>query len=609
MEKKELEELYEKLSKISKGEMKERDEYLQSLVNGKAQGPLVGYASVDKPWLKYTDIDTMYKEREKRTVYQEIYEVNKNNLNHLAIEYFGAKINYDKVLKNIDKVANALVAKGVKKGDFVTICSTGTPELVYLFYAISKIGAIANFIPPYFSVENIAARINDCNSKYMFVVDKCYDLIKDAIPKTNIEETIVMPFFNSSPLRFVKRTKKIKGLTYWNDFVNSKINYVVEPVPYEPNMPLTLIYSSGSTGDAKSILLTNDSFQESVHAYDACGISMDGKQKYYQLIPPWVSTGLSTSIHLPLSKGASIFMDPRFDKKVFVNNIIKHKINATVATATMYDGFVENKIKKNVDLSFFNNAFEGGEPLKKERKEGIEKVFHEHGSKNDLKIGYGQCESGSGITTQTDDFYRSDESVGIPIPGVTIKIVDENFNELPYGEKGQIVAKTNCAMKEYYNNPKATSEYFHYDKYGNRWSCTGDLGSIDEEGMVSVYGRQSDYTMVNGEKVYNFDVEKVVLSYPLVSSCAVVQSNDGEMTVHIVLKDSENADYSKIIKDIQDLLYETYNNINYVPRRYKFRETIPTSKTSKRDNFKLKAELDGIVSEYEPAEEIKQNKK
>ena len=591
---------YEKhLQKFNEEELEKREIYLKQLADGVIQGPQVGYSSADKPYLRYTDVKQMQanRRREKRTIYQEILEVNKDNLDHMALVYFGTKVTYRKLFENIDKAAKPLIKMGVKKGDKVTICSTATPELIYLVYAISKIGAVANFIPPYFKPKDIADRINDCKSEHLFVLDKCYDLMKDIVPKTGIKNTVIMPFFNSFPMKYVKPEKKIKGEKYWNNFIEDGKNVdEVQTEPYEKDMPLALIYSSGSTGDAKSILLTNDSFQESVHSYDACAISMDKNQIFYQLIPPWVSTGLSTSIHLPLSKGATVFMDPRFDKKIFVKNIIKHKINATVATASMYDGFLEEKLSKRADLSHFTNAFEGGEPLKKQRKENIEKVMHDHGCPSPLKIGYGQCESGSGITTQTDDFYRSDESVGIPIPGVDVKIVDENFNELPYGERGQIVARTDSAMKEYYNNPEATAKYFHEDETG-RWSCTNDIGSMDSEGMVYLYGRGSDCARVNGELVYNFDLENVVISCPKLLNCAVVTSNDGIQSVHLVTKDKKLTPEKQmeVIKEIQESLFEKFDNINYVPVRYKFRNEIPISKSSKRDGLKLQAETDGYI--------------
>lgn len=607
MTKEELIELKRKLSILSKEENKKRDLYLKKIALGEVEGPVTGYPTIDKPWLKYIDVEKVYEKKNDYTVYEEIYNKSKDFPNRVALEFFGRVITYKELFENINKCANTLLDNGVKEGDFVTICSAGTPEMVYLFYALSKIGAIANFVPPYFDKKNMVDRIKDCNSKHMFVMDTFYDSVKDSIDESGIENVVIMPLLNSSLLRFIKKTPKVKNpnVKYWNKFIGKdktdRFTY-----KYKPNKPLALIYSSGSTGDLKAILLSNESFQNSIHSYDACAISMDYRQKFYQIIPPWFSTGLSTSIHLPLSKGATVFMDPRIDKKTFVNNIVKRHINATVATATMYDGFVENPPGKRVDLSGFTNAFEGGEPFKEARKRKIEKVLENHGCRESIKIGYGQCESGSGITTQTDDFYCSDESIGIPIPGVTVGIFDSNFNELPYNEKGQILALTKCAMIEYYKNPKATSEYFHTDEFGQRWSCTGDLGCIDEDGMVYIYGRQSDFSTINGKKIYNFDVEKTIIDDEDINNCAVVSQSFGKeeenLAVHLVLsKDflQKSIDNPQMIEDkfigIQNKLYEKFGEIEYVPKYFKVRDSIPTAKSSKRDNKALKMDIDNFT--------------
>ena len=174
----------------------------------------------------------------------------------------------------------------------------------------------------------------------------------------------------------------------------------------------------------------------------------------------------------------------------------------------MYEGFLDEKLVKNKDLSFFNYPFEGGEPLSDEVATKIETVFKQHGSTAPLRVAYGQCECGAAITTQTQMSESTRCSVGIPLPGVTIGIFDDDFNELPYYERGQILANTPCSMLGYYKNEKATEEYFHIDKNGTKWNCTGDIGYIDEKGNLFVQGRASDYSMINEEKIYNFDIEQ-----------------------------------------------------------------------------------------------------
>lgn len=608
MNKESLCDLKRTINDYSVEEKRLRDYHLKDLSCGIKQGPATGYPSIDKPWLRYVDLDTVYKQRASKTIYQEILDNNRDNLDGVAIEFYGNKIKYRKLFQNIDLLSKAFIANGVKKGDFVTISCAGIPETTYAFYALSKIGACANSMSPFFDKQGMTDRINDCASKILLVMDQFYSSVKEKVKGSSINKIVVIPTLNSSLLRFVKPSKielDDNTVTY-NEFIKEgKTVKNVETVQYEPSMPVAMVYSSGSTGSSKAILLSNDSFQNSIHSYEACNMDLSRDQKDYQIIPPWFSTGASTSMHLPLANGATIFMDPRFDKEVFVSNVINNKINVVVATTSLYSGFLEPKLVKDADLSFFTNPFQGGEPLKKEMKEAIEKVFKEHGSNSALKIGYGQCECGAGIATQTDDFYRSDGSVGIPIPGVVCAIFDDNRNELKYNERGEIYVNTKSGMIGYYNKPKATDEYFYIDDFGTKWNCTGDIGKIDDEGNLFVYGRAGDFSIVNGKKIFNFDVENIIITDEDVRDCDIISENGNgdSLVAHIIFTDSlknqlannEGLLYKKL--DLfQKKLLEEYNDLDYIPTIFKIRDEFPLALFGKRDIAGLMHETEGFFS-------------
>lgn len=570
---------------------------------------LSGYATIDKPWVVNYNQDELGKEIPKRTVFQEVYNNNFSFPKDLALEFFGSKINYSDFFKNVEATAKAFQEYGIKKGDFVTICAAGIPETVYSFYSLSKLGAVANMIAPHFDKKDLIARISDCESDILIIMDEFYPELKDAIKNSRIKNIIILPTLNSSILRFISKTYKLDSHSnelYWNQFIKDGKNREESPtIPYEKDLPLTMVYSSGTTGASKGILLSNDSFQNSIQSYPASGVDISRGQKFYQIIPPWYSTGLSTSIHLPLSYGTSVFMDPRFERDIFVKNIIKAKPNYCVAPTSMYEGFLDERLVKNKDLSFFNYPFEGGEPLSDEVATKIEKVFKKHRNEAPLRVAYGQCECGAAITTQTQKAESTRGSVGIPLPGVTIGIFDDDFNELPYYERGQILANTPCSMLGYYKNEKATTEYFHFDKTGKKWNCTGDIGYIDEKGNLFVQGRASDYSIINEEKIYNFDVENIIMELDEIKICDVLEfDNDGkkELAVHIIFNEKlqkiieTNKDYLKEeLYSIQQYIYEKTNNENMVPYRFKIRQSFPYAKSGKRDVVKIKQEMDGFV--------------
>ena len=284
-----------------------------------------GYPTIDKPWYVNYNRNELEKEIQKKTVFQEVYDNNIRFQKDLALEFFGSKINYSTFFKNIEMTAKAFKEYGIKKGDFVTICAAGIPETVYSFYALSKIGAVANMIAPHFEKKDLIARISDCESDTLIIMDEFYPELKEAIKGSRIKNIIILPTLNSSMLRFITKTYKIDSFSnelYWNQFIkDGRKQKETETISYKKDLPLTMVYSSGTTGASKGILLSNDSFQNSIQSYPASGVDISRGQKFYQIIPPWYSTGLSTSIHLPLSYGTSVFMDPRFERDIFVKNI------------------------------------------------------------------------------------------------------------------------------------------------------------------------------------------------------------------------------------------------------------------------------------------------
>lgn len=599
------EEYRNKLAKLSEQEKKLRDLYLSEQAKGIILGPTLGVPSLDKPFLKYYNMDEYLKEMSPKNGYQQLKENNKNNLDKIAIDFFGKKITFREFFKNVDKVINAFINYGIKKGDFVTICSAGIPETAYAFFALWDMGAVANMMAPYFDKNGLKQRISDCNSKLFIVMDQFYPEVKDAISDSKIQDVIVIPTLNSSILKYSQKIYKVdknNNEIYWNDFIKdgNKKQFNFAGVNYEPDMPLVMVYSSGTTGASKGILLSNDSFFNSVQSYPASGVDITSGQKFYQIIPPWYSTGLNTSIYLPLYYGSTVFMDPRFERDVFVKNIIKAKPNYAVAPTSMYEGFLDSKLVKNKDLSFFNYPFEGGEPLRREVAEKIGKVFEDHGSSTSLRTAYGQCECGAAITTQTQKMDNVFGSVGIPIPGVNLAIVDDNFNELGYYERGQILADTKCGMLEYYKNAEETEKYFNIDSYNNKWSCTGDIGYIDKLGNLYVEGRASDYSIINDKKVYNFDIENIIMNLPEVKMCDVLsKDNSNKIAVHLIFNDNSiiktNEQLMEELRKIQSLIYESIKDLDLVPYTFKIRDSFPYAKSGKRDVNAMKNETENFT--------------
>lgn len=606
----ELKEVRERIKDNKNISDEDKKRLLSEISEGKEFGFGTGYPTIDRPWLQFLDMDK-YDFVNDKTVYQDIVDVNKDYLDNLAIMYFGGKVSYDKLFKKIDQVAKSLEEYGIKKGDFVTVCSAGTPELIYVFYALAKIGAVANLMAPNFDSKQMIDRINDCESNTIIVMDTFYPAIKDTISKSNIEKTIVVPSLNSSPLRFFKKQSGLKlnyaNELWWNQFLkDGKKRIVPETFEYEKDYPLCMVYSSGTTGAAKAILLSHDSFQNSVLSYDANSLDMYRGQVFYHVIPPWYSTGLNTSIHLPFHKGLTVFQDPRFQRDVFVNNIINNKIDLTVASTSLYEGFLDENLIKGKKVRGFSTPFEGGEPLSHELKGRIEDNLRKMGCDTTIRIGYGQCECGAAATTQTQNIDHPDGSVGVPIPGAQISIFDDDFNELKYNERGNILISTRAGMMGYYKKPEATEKYFYTDKFGRKWSCTGDIGYLGECGDLFIEGRKEDCSYVNGKKIYNFDIENAIKDESDIEICDCVSMiSDGVeegFALHIIFDKSKRDEYINnpdklynFFTKLQKKIYDKYQDIDMVPSHFKVRESFPIKPFGKRDTEAIKRETDGFI--------------
>lgn len=172
-----------------------------------------GYPSIDKPWLKYYSTEAIHTKPAECTVYQNIYQHNQAHPHDLALEYFGVKITFSKLFAQVESCAKALLHAGVHLGDRVTLCTSGTPEAVYVVLACSKIGALANFVNPMFQPAQIRDRINETNAAFLFVLDKLYASVSFS-NLYSVLKTSLLILRNTLPIMFL--VPPVSGSTQWN---------------------------------------------------------------------------------------------------------------------------------------------------------------------------------------------------------------------------------------------------------------------------------------------------------------------------------------------------------------------------------------------------------
>lgn len=552
----------------------------------------------------------------EKTITDNIQALNNDNLNIPAFESLGGTtVNYKSFFELVDIYAKAFKEIGIKNGDMVTIVSAGTLDTVLNFSALNKIGAIVQFVNPNYFKYNSTKYINDSNCKLLICLDRFYPLIKDAIEKTNVEKIILSSIseYSSFLFKVVARRKKINksdridGISYIDlpEFVKigEKSNVKLETIPYQKNKPAVITYTSGTTGNPKGVVHTNDSLNNMLSLYQvADGFGIGREERNLVLIPPMYLTSFMHSIYGPMSVGATSILQPIYNPQTLGKDIMKYEPQTVVASKAHYINLKNSKLPRN-SLSKTKYAYCGGEAISRSTALRINKILEYYGI-SPMVLGYGQTEFGTMVMFNYDIPNRINES-GMLIPEVKAKILDLVTGEpVKQGDRGELYIQTPAMMLEYYNNPDATSKFFVLDDNGEKWAKTGDIAEIkyqkNGKDVYEVSGRSSDsFIDEEGNVIYLFDIENKVEDIKYVQQAEVVALTIGNKqvpVVHVILDKTAKSQAYNIIRLIDATLKKDCKNKNEIPFAYKIRDSFATSPISgKRDYAILKYETDGYL--------------
>lgn len=516
---------------------------------------MTGYPSIDKPWLKYYTEEAINAVTPQCSIYQNIYNNNSEHLPDVALLYFGKKITYKTLFREIDRAAKAFVSHGVRYGENVVLCMPAIPEAIYSILALSKIGANAVMLNPLFTEEQLVDRISETDAKLLLVANELYGRIEKVIPKTPVKTVVSCAAVNSlgAVVRLLKKATNIPDTIPWNTFVNIGSSGKVSIPDYKPNHPAIMVYSSGTTGASKGIQLTNDSLNATITQYKYAGFQMCREDRYFAQIPIWFSTGIAVTMLVPLCLGVTVILEPLYDFKIFASHITKYKPNFMVTAVGLIDYLnAENEI--DPAYKAFKYLVIGGEYVTPHTEKQFNTWLVKNGNHTQLHKGYGMCELGGTVTT-TFPPINVIGSAGIPMPQVIVAAFDiETGKELKYGERGELRVLSPCRMLGYYKNYEATAKFFREDEMGRYWACTGDMGYVTEDGSVYVDGRiSSSYINDDNETIYLFDIERTVLDIEQVRQCKVVVSEITGKKTHVahisLFANGNNNETLKIIRE------------------------------------------------------------
>ena len=495
---------------------------------------LTGYPSIDKPWLKYYPEEGIHAPIPEKTMYEYIWENNKDFLFDIALQYFGAKITFGKLFENIEKTASAFYSMGVRKGDIVTIMSMQTPETIYTIYALNYIGAVANLVYITLSEEELKHNLIETNSKMLLILNIAIQKIENikmdiGCPVVVINVSDSMPFHIRLGYQIKEKPPKHSFLT-WKQFLSN--NHITAPQENDHNAPAIIVYTSGSTGKPKGVELSNFNINSVAFQYKFVSVSICRRDSNLLFIPPFLSLGICY-LHMPLSRGARAIICVNPEPGNIVNSFVKYKPNHFVSAPSHALMITERKIG---DLGFIKSFGAGGEAVPADVEHKINQWLQKNGAVVPFSVGYGMTELSATVILNSNGAHK-ENTLGIPMIRTNVKVIDtDTKEELRYNQIGELCLNSPSQMKGYIGHIEETKKMIENADDGVRWVHTGDLGFVDEDGFVHYSGRiKRIFITKTGTgkdaiyiKIFPQRIEETLEKDEIVRSCGVIVKKDEE---------------------------------------------------------------------------------
>lgn len=563
---------------------------------------LTGYPSIDRPWLKYYSEEAIEAQLPEGSLYDYMCQCNKNRQDKVALNYFGRKITHKELRNKIDDCARALVASGVKAGDFVSLCLLTIPEAVYLLYAINKIGAICNFLILNAAEHDLHKQIASTDSKLIITMDMVASKIVDAAKETEVTKIVSVSLSNSMPpylamlLNFKNRKEKIIGdICPWDIFISCGKDTELPNIKVKTDAPAIVEYTGGTTGIPKGVLLSNQASNAFVlnHQSSNSVLYFQAGQRYLDILPPFYAYGTFSGIHMPLCLGMEDVLCPDPSPKLFPKLLKKYRPHHFSCGPLHIDNLLSYPPFQKADLSFIQTAAFGGDKVSKEWEDRATTFLKSHGSPYGLSNGYGMTETAGAFCLTTHKVRKM-----IPFAKNNVKIIDiDTGAELGYGQEGEICVSGPQLMLGYFKHEKETSEVMWEDN-GVKWLHTGDLGYVTDDGALFISGRIKRILYSVGEdqvpyRVYPMQIESVLSSHAAVQKCSVVGRQDkkkGYLPIAFVVL-TDGADNDLVLKELKELCKEDLPE-NSNPQEFRIVDSLPLTPVGKVDYRVLEKEVE-----------------
>ena len=541
------------------------------------------------------------------TMYEKVEAVAKKYPNYIAFDFMGKSTTYKEFTKSVELCAKSLSMLGIRENDKVTIAMPNCPQAICMFYAVNQIGAISNMVHPLSSEKELEFYINESESATVVTLDQFYHKFEAIRANTCAKNIIIARIKDalSQPIRWgymLTEGRKIEKIPndapviFWEDFLKfGKTRFFDIKVKRKSDDPATILYSGGTTGTTKGILLTNKNFNALSQQIIATNPMFRPGDKMLSAMPLFHGFGLGVCIHSMLSEGGRCILVPRFTPESYAKLITKYRCNFIAGVPTLYEALLRLPKFDKADLSSLKGVFSGGDSLSIELKKKLDKFLYDHKAVIQVREGYGTTETVTACCL-TPSHMHKEGSIGLPFPDTYIKIVKPDTDkEVPYGEEGEILLAGPTVMKEYIKHPEETSQTLRKHKDGLTWVYTGDLGVMDDEGFVFFKGRSKRMIITSGYNVYPAQLENIIDACDIVSMSCVIGVPDPyrmqKVKAFIVLKNGVPANEQS--KDLIKAYCEKHIAKYAMPREFEFRTELPKTLVGKVAYRKLEEEEAG----------------
>ena len=468
------------------------------------------------PWKGHTEDIPLYLEYFEGSMFDAINRSAESYPDYTAFTFMGRRTSYRTMIREIENCARALRTIGVRENDRVTIALPNCPQAVYMFYAVNLVGAVANMVHPLSAEKEIEFYLNESESVTAITLDQFYHKFESVRSNTKVVNIVIASVKDalSQPLkagymltegRKIKKIPREAPVIRWNEFMRlSRACFYNYKVARKSEDPAVILYSGGTTGKTKGIVLTNKNFNALGAQIVATNPMYRPGDKMLSAMPMFHGFGLGVCIHSILQCGGCCILIPRVNPKDYARQVVKNRCNFIAGVPTLYEAMLRMKSMENAV------------------KKKFDRFLYDHKAVIQVREGYGTTETVTACCLTPPHMFK-EGSIGVPFPDTYIKIVEPGTDrELPYGEEGEILLAGPTVMKEYMNHPEETARTLRHHADGLTWVYTGDLGTMDDEGFVYFRGRAKRMIISSGYNVYPGQLENILDAHELVQMSCVI---------------------------------------------------------------------------------------